>query len=170
MYPETVIKKIESLRDTDQSSIRSYKLGNLSGRALERMNGKRAAVLKKIIAKHGFPFKTVSSKGAYRGAVLIVQHSGDTGFMEKVSLIFSAASDRQIDRSDLAYLIDRIKILKGLPQVYGTQYREARNGKIIFFEIEDERNANRRRKKMGMGTLARYRRKALAAAGGRRRK
>ncbi|MBI2475822.1 MAG: hypothetical protein HYV67_01090 [Candidatus Taylorbacteria bacterium] len=157
MYTKKLIKKIEALYDVDQRSIRLYRLGKLSGLVLEKINLGHTAILKKIIAKHGFSFKNSTSEKAYASAFLITQHSDDLGFMERVRRIFSGSSGAQINKSDLGYLIDRIKVLKGLPQVYGTQYKKTRAGKITFFDIKDIKNLDKRRKKLGMETLNEYR-------------
>lgn len=161
MYTKKLIKKIESFYDRDQQSIRLYKLGKLSGPAPEKMNLTHTTILKNIIAKHGFPFKNVTSEKAYTSAFLIAQHSGDLDFMERVQRIFSNSSYAQINKSDLGYLTDRIKTLKGLPQVYGTQYKNVDTRQITSFDIEDSENVDKRRKKLGMKKLTQYQKSIL---------
>ncbi len=161
MYTKKLIKKIESLYDVDQRSIRLYKSGKLSGLALEKINLEQTGILKKIITKRGFPFKNVASEKAYVSAFLVVQHSDDLDFMENVKDIFLNSNDLQVDKSNLGYLTDRIKVLKGLPQIYGTQYKNANAGRISFFDIEDMKNVDKRRKKLGMETFAQYQKRVL---------
>ena len=159
MYTKNIIKKIESLHDIDQQSIQLYKSKKLSGLVLDKINLENTLILKEIIIKHGFPFKNKTSKKTYNSAFLIVQHSNDLAFMEKIRSIFSKSNDRQINKSDLGYLIDRINILKGLPQIYGTQYKNADSRQITFFDIKDSKNINKRRRKLGMETFDEYKKK-----------
>jgi hypothetical protein len=97
----------------------------------------------------------VASEKAYLSAFLITQHSCDHGFMGKVIEIFLKANNEQIRRKDLGYLIDRLRILKNLPQLYGTQYKK--NGDDVqFLPIEDEANLEKRRADLEMGSWDDY--------------
>jgi len=53
-------------------------------------------------------------------------------------------------------MIDRSRILKGLSQLYGTQYKVSPEGYLDFFPIENKDALEERRKSMGMGTMNEY--------------
>jgi mannose-1-phosphate guanylyltransferase len=74
--------------------------------------------------------------------------------------VFLKASKEEIDKKELAYLIDRSRILKKLPQVYGTQYKQLPNNQIDFFQIEKAEDVDIRRAEFGMETLGEYKKRA----------
>jgi hypothetical protein len=58
---------------------------------------------------------------------------------------------------DLAYLIDRVRVAKNLPQVYGTQIGPGPDGDVApRTPIEDPDNVDARRAEAGLGTLEEY--------------
>ena len=60
-------------------------------------------------------------------------------------------------RGDLAYLIDRVRVAKNQPQLYGTQLGADENGELApRTPIEDPNNVDSRRAEMGLSTLAEY--------------
>jgi hypothetical protein len=77
-----------------------------------------------------------------------------------LALLEKAVKAGDASARDLAYLTDRVLVGEGKKQVYGTQFR-AVGGKLEPSPIEDEANVDRRRKEVGLGTLAEYK-KALA--------
>lgn len=155
MYPPKQIKLIEDLYDVDQESIRLFRLAKLTSLDLEKINLKNTDTLKQIIANHGFPFKDIASEKAYTATFLIVQHSGNINFMKKTIELFSNANRSQINKKDLGYLIDRLRICKNMPQLYGTQYKKV-DDKIEFIPIEDIAGLEKRRAEMEMGSWDDY--------------
>jgi len=57
-----------------------------------------------------------------------------------------------VEPRSYAYLYDRVAVADGRPQRYGTQLKGADP-----FPIEDEANVDARRKQVGLGTMAEYR-------------
>ena len=58
---------------------------------------------------------------------------------------------------DLAYLIDRVRVAKGEPQLYGTQVTSEADGQIVpRTPIEDPENVDARRLAAGLETLEEY--------------
>jgi hypothetical protein len=126
------IQKIESVQDLDQQAIKDFLSGTITREALDHINRENKAFLVESIALHGFPFKDITSEKAYKGAFLVVQHSCDLGLMDATIEAFSGASVARIDRKDLGYLIDRARILRNLPQVYGTSIRSFQMARSSF--------------------------------------
>jgi len=52
----------------------------------------------------------------------------------------------------LAYSVDRINMAKGLPQVYGTQFIEKDNQRILY-RLEDANTVDEERKSVGLTSL-----------------
>ena len=57
---------------------------------------------------------------------------------------------------DFAYLTDRVRVGEGKKQLYGTQFQGA-GDKMEPYPIEDEAGVDRRRKEVGLPTMAKYR-------------
>ncbi|PIT98268.1 MAG: hypothetical protein COT71_01580 [Candidatus Andersenbacteria bacterium CG10_big_fil_rev_8_21_14_0_10_54_11] len=107
---------------------------------------KHANILKKIIAKHGWP--TVSKVGtkASWSAWLIAQHAThDLGF-QKQCIALMREAEHDIDKSNLAHLIDRVRILEGKPQLFGTHFQEDGTP----HPIQDKKNLARRRREYNL--------------------
>ena len=61
------------------------------------------------------------------------------------------------DPSDYAYLVDRVRVAKGEPQVYGTQWgSDAEGNPEPRTPIEDEAMVDVRRAAVGLGTIDDY--------------
>ena len=61
-----------------------------------------------------------------------------------------------VAKGDFAYLTDRVLVADGKKQLYGTQFHDVK-GKMEPQPIEDEASVDKRRKEMGLSTLAEYR-------------
>lgn len=68
-----------------------------------------------------------------------------------------AADKGEMEKGNLALLLDRIRIRKGQKQLYGSQVHVDSDGKPDGFEpIEDEPNVNKRRAEVGLPPLETY--------------
>ena len=113
------------------------------------------AWIKTVLAKHGWPGKSlVGPKGAFR-AWLLVQHATDVEFQEACLRKMEAAARGEVESKHLAYLKDRILVTRGKKQIYGTQATYA-NGKVVLFPIEEEATVDERRKAIGLEPLRDY--------------
>ncbi|MBL7806817.1 MAG: hypothetical protein JNN28_03325, partial [Saprospiraceae bacterium] len=109
-----------------------------------------------IIAKYGYPGKTMV--GEYSNVIwLIIQHAPLEKQEHYFPLIDEAAQKGELDKSAWALLVDRIRMYKGQPQIYGSQVvPDPATGKMKFHTIEDEPNVNKRRAEVGLGPLEEY--------------
>jgi hypothetical protein len=114
--------------------------------------------LKDLVAKHGWPGKSLVGKDGAHNAWLLVQHADrDREFQKKcLELLKAAAAKDEVSKIDLAYLTDRVLVADNKKQLYGTQFKDV-NGKWEPSPIEDEANVDKRRKEVGLGTMAEYR-------------
>lgn len=123
--------------------------------ALDRRNTAR---MKEIVEKHGWPGHSLVGKDAAHAAWLLVQHADrDREFQKRcLKLLEAAVKEKEAAAIDLAYLTDRVRVGENKPQVYGTQFRSVDN-KMEPYPIEDAANVDKRRKEVGMSSLAEYR-------------
>jgi hypothetical protein len=114
------------------------------------------AWMKEIIAKHGWPGKSLVGKPGADAAWLLVQHADtDRDFQELCLKKMKEMPQGEVEGRHIAYLTDRILIGRGKKQVYGTQGKWE-NGKIVASPIEDEAHVDDRRKAVGLEPLAEY--------------
>lgn len=110
-----------------------------------------------LIRNYGWPGKSfVGARGNYT-VWLVIQHA-DLATQEKyLPLLIESVADSESRPVDLAYLQDRILMRQEKNQLYGTQvWMNPKTGLQSFWPIEDEKNVNIRRKKIGMSTLEEY--------------
>jgi hypothetical protein len=106
-------------------------------------------VMKKIIAKHGWPGEKLVGLLGVQAAWLLVQHADhDRQFQKQCHhLLADAVKNRDAAAQHLAYLTDRICVGDGIPQIYGTQFE---------YPIEDPEHVDERRSAVGLSSLAEY--------------
>jgi hypothetical protein len=69
----------------------------------------------------------------------------------------TAAKNGEASLANYATMKDRVLVNRGKKQVYGTQkYWDPKRAKFIFFEIEDEKNVNKRRSEVGLEPLTEF--------------
>ncbi len=113
-------------------------------------------LIEKLIAKYGWPGKSfVGFSGNYT-VFLVIQHAG-LATQEKYLPLLEASVDAGESRpADLAYLQDRILMRQGKKQLYGSQIVYNNTGDQVLYPIEDEKNVNVRRAKVGLPPLEEY--------------
>ena len=119
--------------------------------AMDRVDLKTRTRLREIIKQTGWPLiSTVGFDGA-NAAYLIAQHSDrDPAFQKQsLKLMRAAARHGEAAKEHLAYLIDRVRVAEGKRQIYGSQ-NYYKDGHLVMRPVVDERNLNRRRKRMGL--------------------
>ena len=99
-----------------------------------------------IIAKYGYPGKSLVGEPTNRAAFLVIQHSNKIS--ELLPIVKLAAENGELPFSLYAMMIDRQLMYKGAEQIYGSQGDE-RNGVAIIWPIKDAGNVNYLRKKAG---------------------
>ncbi len=106
----------------------------------------------------GFPsWDRVCSYGAH-AAWLIAQHAHPWFQYGYVKQMRRAVADTNADPSNLAYLEDRLRTGRGLPQLYGTQFASTgENNRTVWqCPVADIKNVNLRREQMLMPPLEDY--------------
>lgn len=80
--------------------------------------------IRQLVDSIGWPDSGRFGAEAARAAFLLVQHADrDPEFQARMLPELTAAVNRgEASARDLAYLVDRVRVKQGRPQVYGTQY------------------------------------------------
>ena len=153
--------ELEQIREADQAVRRN--LNYLDSEQVEKMrtvdavNRKR---LKEIISLIGWPSKELVGENASSGAFLVAQHAHeDLGFMKEVfSHIEEDYRKQKASRSHYALMYDRIKMLEGKPQRFGTQFNKNSSG-CRAWKMEEPEKVDEYRAQMGLDNLAVYAKK-----------
>jgi hypothetical protein len=112
-----------------------------------------------ILDTYGWPgWALVGSDGAFAAWILIQHADLQPELQERgLDLMTAAVAAGDADPSDLAYLIDRVRVAKGQPQVYGTQWGADADGTFTpRTPIEDPERVDIRRAAVGLGTIDAY--------------
>lgn len=124
--------------------------------ALDRMHSSR---LKEILAHHGWPGVDMVGTDGAEAAFRLAEHSYREPLFQRecLELMGNEVERGQVDPAHYAELFDRVQVAAGGMQRFGTQaYTE--DGSLKFYPIEDPQRVDSRRAKMGLVTLAEYRR------------
>ena len=110
-----------------------------------------------IIAKYGYPNKSLVGKKAAKSIFLIIQHA-DLEYQEKYIPLFKEAVKKgDLKMKSLALMIDRIEMSNGRPQIYGTQIKKDKETEEFkFYSILNERKVGKRRELVGLPTIESY--------------
>src|SRR5216684_3372966 len=106
---------------------------------MESVHKRNAAGLKEIIFQHGWPGRALVGDEGTFAAWRIAQHAiGDPPFQRLcLGLLDEAAAKGDVSPQHPAYLLDRIRMYEGKPQIYGTQFMPNEKGDWAPWRIED---------------------------------
>lgn len=122
-----------------------------------KLDAENLPKIKEIINTFGWPgFSLVGEEGSHM-MWLLVQHSDkDLPFQKNcLEQLKIAVALNEASKVDLAYLIDRVLVNEGKPQIYGTQMK-IDNGVAYPHPIDDIENLAQRREEMGLCTFDDY--------------
>ncbi len=120
----------------------------------EELDEKNTARMKEIVLEIGWPTASKVGKQRAHDAWLLIQHSDhDIEFQEQCLELMKNAPATEVEKINIAFLEDRIRVNQGRGQLYGTQFIQ-KDGAHIPQLIEDEQGVDIRRAEMGMGTLS----------------
>ncbi|SDG50517.1 MULTISPECIES: DUF6624 domain-containing protein [unclassified Duganella] len=102
--------------------------------------------LDRLLAKCGWPGKLDGKRAAF-SAFIIIQHAPLDYQLKHFDFVKAANERGEIPSNKFAWLVDRILVKQGKPQLYGTEFEYGSNR---VAPIADPDNLNARRKKMGL--------------------
>jgi tetratricopeptide (TPR) repeat protein len=109
-----------------------------------------------IFDKYGYPGDSLVGSDCSDIAWLVIQHAG-LEYQEKYLPLIKEAGDRkQLSWVYVAYLIDRIEMRNGRPQIYGSQLNCDLNNNCTVYKIKDDAHVDERRAQIGLPPLEEY--------------
>ena len=123
---------------------------------MQEIHDRNAVRLTEIIADHGWPGRSLVVEDGANAAWLVLQHAIAHPTLQRrgLELLRRAAGAGKVPLAQVAYLEDRVCLLEGRPQVYGTQYEWDENGELNPYLVEDAAGVDKRRRSVGLGPLA----------------
>jgi hypothetical protein len=125
--------------------------------SMELVHQDNAGRLLAIIEQYGWPGRSLVGEDGSEAAWLIVQHSIGNPALQRLALklLQEAAAKGEAPLWQAAMLEDRIRMLEGRLQLYGTQFDWDENGAMSPYPtIEDSEYVDDRRRVLGLGPLA----------------
>lgn len=124
---------------------------------MEAVHRRNAARLRAIVGEIGWPGRSAVGDEAAHAAWRILQHSiGEPELMRgMLPAVEQAVAAGEAREADLAMLEDRIRVLEGRPQRYGTQYDwdEAGMWMVPIGTVEDLEAVDARRRAVGLDRM-----------------
>ncbi len=122
-----------------------------------KINKESVFELEELIKKYGWPKNSDVKKDAARAAFFVIQHSDLNTQKKYISTIKNLCEQKQADWESYALMYDRIQVNENKKQLYGSQVRyNTLTHKHELFPIEDEKNVDIRREKVGLEPLTEY--------------
>lgn len=155
----SIADKIIALKDADlelrNKLVQSGELWDGYNSEMEDLHIHNSKELETIINEIGFPTIDKVGREAYEAGWLVIQHSiSRPTFMKKcMALLEKELVADKADHVLLAYLTDRIAVLEGNPQLYGTQFDWNNQKELAPNHYDDLDKVNQRRKSIGLNTL-----------------
>jgi hypothetical protein len=148
----TAIKKeLKAIFDRDQKT----RTGSDSAAFMYYIDSCNQVQIKSMIAKYGWMGKSLI--GNYNQVLFIVIQHADSATQEKYfPILQQSVNEGESNASDMAMMQDRILMRRGKKQIYGSQVVYSKTGEQIFYPIEDEKNVNVRRAKVGLQPMEEY--------------
>jgi len=156
-FNEALRQELIQMRDADQR-IRTTALHATNFHGILAVDGRHLLRMKEIVAQNGWPGKSLVGEDGSHAAWLLVQHATqDPDFMNHCRGLMERAVKRgDASPKDYAFLVDRVRLQRGKMQLYGTQFIQDSQGRLILQPLKDPEEVDERRYKMGMEPLAEY--------------
>lgn len=123
---------------------------------MEAVHRRNAARLRELLAVHGWPGRSRVGDDGAEAAWLVVQHAIGEPAFQRASLVRlrEAVARGEAPAWQAAMLEDRIAVLEGRPQRYGTQLEHDADGWPRACKTEDPDGLDERRQAVGLEPMA----------------
>jgi hypothetical protein len=157
VFNDALRQELLQMRDADQR-VRSAAFRATNFHGVLEVDDRHLQRMKQIVEQYGWPGKSLVGEDGAHAAWLLVQHATqDPRFMKRCRDLMKWAVDKgEASPQDYAYLLDRVRLQDGKPQLYGTQFVQDSKGRLILQPLKDPEDVDERRRKVGLMPLAEY--------------
>jgi hypothetical protein len=160
--------RLIDLGDQD-SVVRRYDMDRLSQAQQRMVLDQMAATdkyltgqLREVVAEKGWPTMKMVGVQASEDAARVLLHSPDRDFQRRMTpQLEKLVEAGEILGTNVAPLIDQLRLEKGKPQRFGTQYT-VKDGKAFVDPVEDVEHLDERRAAWFLPPMAQYKRELNA--------
>lgn len=165
-FDHALRKELNDIISSDQSVRQEYvkERNNPSGdsgiidsliTAMLHTDSVNLARVREIVDTRGWPRKE-NVGGASAAVFLVLQHAPHDIQKMYVDSVRLAAERGDISKSNYAMFIDRVAVVDGQEQIYGTQIIYDDDGNPVLAPLRDPGNVNERRREAGLGPIEDY--------------
>lgn len=147
-----VRRQLEDILARDQKT----RTGKDSVAFMQYIDSTNLVQVESLIARYGWMGRSFVGDKANSALFLVIQHADLETQLKYVDLLQHSVEAGESKASNLALMQDRILMRQGKNQLYGSQVVYSKTGEQMFYPIEDEKNVNIRRAKMGLQPLEEY--------------
>jgi len=148
----SIKSELSAILERDQKT----RTGSDSANFMRYIDSCNLAQVEKIIEKYGWLGRSVIGAGGNSTLFFVIQHADLATQLKYFPLLEKSVAEGESRPSNLALMQDRILVRQEKKQIYGSQVVLNKTGGKEFYPIEDEKNVNIRREKMGMQPLEEY--------------
>lgn len=160
-FDPVIASELEAMRESDQSqrgamkaAADEYGYDSPQMKALLERQGPideaNTRRLVAIIEEAGWPGRSVAGDSGSFAAFLILQHADIKYQKQYLPLVRKAAAEGELRADLFAMLEDRVLMGEGKKQIYGTQLKPNAKGGYEFYPIDDVKNVDERRARVGL--------------------
>lgn len=151
--PNDLAREILEMFNRDQNA----RFSNINPEEIKQIDINNTKRLKEIIEKEGYPTIDKIGVDASEAVWLLIQHADlDRDFQIDCLELMKQLQGGYINKKNIAYLEDRVRVGMGKPQMYGTQFYRREDKKLVLRDIENIEGVDQRRKEMDLDTLDKY--------------
>lgn len=148
----SIKKQLEVIRDRDQKT----RKGIDSAAFIKFIDSTNLVQVESLISKYGWLGISFVGARGNNTIFLVIQHSDLTTQEKYLPIMQKSVNSGESRPSDFALLQDRVLMRQGKKQIYGSQVVLNKKGAQEFYPIEDEKNVNIRREKVGLEPIEEY--------------
>jgi VWFA-related protein len=120
---------------------------------LKEAVGKNNARLCQILKEFGWPTSALVGQDGVSSTLYLLRNSRQLELQRDLLPVIDAAVKRgEVQKGELAHLIDRLRVDVGMKQLFGTHVK-LKNGFLVLLPIEDEALVDERRRQFGLPPL-----------------
>lgn len=154
-YDSQMQENLQKILDKDQKYRSQGNTQDIDGKLQLLLDSENQKEVSKIIEKMGYQGRLQVGTEYEDVMFLVMQHSNIEMIEKYLPILKQEVKNRNLKPRTIAYLTDRLMLLKKKPQVYGTQYVD-KNGERELYEIENVNEVNYRRFKVGLTMLDQF--------------